>query len=97
MIETEKKEKYKDGDQVEDYLTVSLKGGYFAVVYRCSCNREQTAKNNITSNGINKEIAYSAGWVKTDTGWICPFCSGRKSWLNKFFNANKEKDNEKNL
>lgn len=80
------KEEYKDGDQIDDMLTVSRAGGWFAVVYRCSCGREQTARNSLTTNGIDAETANSIGWVKTDTGWICPFCSGRDSWLDKAFN-----------
>ena len=83
------KEEKKDGEIVDGQLVVSRAGGYFAVVYRCPCGREQTAKNSITTNGISEDAAHSVGWVKTDIGWLCPFCSGRSSWLNKIFNKGK--------
>ena len=78
---------YQDGEIIEDSLVMSRKGGYCVVVYRCSCEREQTARNSLTSNGIGEDAAKSVGWTKTDIGWLCPFCSGRSSWLDKVFNS----------
>ena len=80
------KKEYKDGDKLTDNIVISRAGGYTVAVYRCSCEREQTASCEGFSSGISIEAANSVGWVKTDTGWLCPFCSGRSNWLNKVFN-----------
>ena len=79
-------ELYEDGHSLTNGIVVSRAGGYTVAVYRCSCGREQTASYDGFSGGIGVEAAHSIGWVKTDTGWLCPFCSGRSSWLDKVFN-----------
>ena len=53
--------------------------------FECSCGRKQSYAPKDVSGGVTEEEAHSVGWVKTDTGWLCPFCSGRSSWLKKVF------------
>ena len=75
----------KDGHKLENDIVVSRAGGYTVAVYRCSCGREQTARHQDFSGGLLPETAMAMGWVKIDSGWLCPHCSGRSSWLNKIF------------
>jgi rubredoxin len=50
------------------------------VVFCCvQCGREQAKRETLDGVGVSVAEAKMLGWQSTPRGWMCPFCSGRKS------------------
>ena len=57
--------------------------------FECACGREQHYAPKGEPGGITEKEAKMIGWVETEHGWKCPFCSGNVEKLRRVMRSRR--------
>lgn len=66
-------------------VCIGCSSGYCTALPTQPCARAQSYAPADQSGGVTVNEAVALGWMKTDRGWICPFCSGDDQGLRRVF------------